>query len=348
MKLPDSKAFLLALIRQKTLILGTILLVSMFSMVSFKYVARRYKVQTTISIQTQYFQVPLIRDFLPETFDGGELRSQREGLLRRALDHKYLLELGKRHHLFGKLKDEEITSFELDDLSKRFEIVPAGPTSFLISFYSTTPEAGYNVIQDVLGHIRLSLSTERHTTLLRLHDAIEERLESLSFGGKTDSAMLAARPDLVKREIDRVEEQIRVLKATYSEKHPKVAELNKKLEALLKFIDKKPEQTNSKSRENSFSVAKVDPGSRELFLDLLKKYHYLEVAIYLDEQNQDTYLSVLQEPFVPKAPMWPKRSIFLIWGIVTGFLIGSVLALLRELLPVHRRKIAFFFNPTKA
>ena len=35
--------------------------------------------------------------------------------------------------------------------------------------------------------------------------------------------------------------------------------------------------------------------------DLLKKFHYLEVVMYLDEQNQDSYLTVLQEAFVPRA-----------------------------------------------
>jgi uncharacterized protein involved in exopolysaccharide biosynthesis len=82
-----------------------------------------------------------------------------------------------------------------------------------------------------------------------------------------------------------------------------------------------------------FSGAKVDEAARELFEDLLKKYHYLEVAIYLDSQSQDTYLTVLQEPFVPKAPIWPKRPIFLIWGVLAGFIIGAGLAAAAELIP---------------
>mgnify|MGYP000173201880 CR=1 FL=1 len=81
-----------------------------------------------------------------------------------------------------------------------------------------------------------------------------------------------------------------------------------------------------------FSGAKVDDSAKELFEDLLKKYHYLEVAIYLDAQSQDTYLTILQEPFVPKAAIWPKRPIFLIWGVLAGFLIGTFLALASEVI----------------
>lgn len=344
MNIPNSKTFVTAMLRQKMLILGTIVLFGVVAMASFKYVPKRFKVQTTLSIQTQYFQVPMIRDFLPETFDGGELRSQREGLLRRSLNHKYLLEMGKRHHLFSARNEDDIATYDLEELGKRFEIVPAGPTSFLISFYASNAEAGYSVIQDLIAHIRGTLASERHGTLLRLHDALEERLESLSFGTKADSSMMAARPDLVKKEISRTQEEIDMLKRTYSEKHPKIAELTKKLETLGKWVKNNPE-TDIKNHSMNFSAAKVDAGSKDLFGDLLKKYHYLEVAMYLDEQSQETFLSVLQEPFVPKSPIWPKRSIFLIWAVMTGFLVGAVLALLREIAPGKGRVLRNILTP---
>lgn len=334
---PSAKQFLEVLLRQKNLILGTIAIAVVGTMVAFKFVPKKYKVQTTISIQTQYFQVPLVRDFMPETFDGGELRSQREAILRRALDHKYLLDLGKRYQLFGKMSDDAIKTADLEDLSHRFEIVPAGPTSFLIGFFSPSPEAGYNVLVDIIGHIKQTLAQERRTTLLRLHDAIEEQLESLSAGGRqvvgdpTDRDM---RPELVKKEIDRLESELSALKTTYSPRHPKIAELSKRLETLQKWLVVNPEvEAARKVRSLNFSGSKVDPASKELFEEMLKKYHYLEVAIYLDEQSRDTYMSILQEPYVPRAPLWPKRPVFLIWAVVVGFFVGALLALMREIVP---------------
>lgn len=339
--MPTSKAFINALLRQKVLILGTIAIFVMVGMTSFKYVTKKYKVQTAISIQTQYFQVPMIRDFMPETFDGGELRSQREALLRRSLNHKFLRELGKKHKLFRQVNDEQISTADLDELSKRFEIIPAGSTSFMIGFFSSSAEGGYLVIKDVIARIRENMTQERRNTLLHLHDAIEERLQSLSFGKQVGSptAMLSARPDLIKKEVERLEEEVRVLKNSYSEKHPKIADLNKKIEGFNKWLAVHPEMSAiSKTRTANFSGDKVDEGSKELFKELLKKYHYLEVAIYLDEQNNETFLSILQEPYVPKSPMWPKRSIFLIWSVISGFLVGAIIAMLREVVPAKGRE----------
>jgi LPS O-antigen subunit length determinant protein (WzzB/FepE family) len=331
-----------AILRQKNLILGAIVISAVASMAGYKFVPKSYKVQAVIGVQTQYFQSPLVRDFVAETWDAGELRSQREALIRRALNHEFLLDLGKRHHLFGKLKDDEISSYDLDFLSKKFEVVPTGATSFLLGFFSKDPEEGYRIVQEAIAHIRSNMAEERHNTLLRLHDAIQDQLEVLSFGKQDGSTptIMASRPDLVKVEMERVKAQISVLRRSYSDRHPKVAELNRKLESLQKWL-KQPtlEMASTPARSGVFSGTKVDDSAKELFEDLLKKYHYLEVAIYLDAQSQDTYLTILQEPFVPKAPIWPKRPIFLIWGVLAGFLIGSIFALVSEV--IQARAVRF-------
>ena len=335
-----------ALLRQKNLIAGAVVISAVASMIGYKYVPKSYKVQAVIGVQTQYFQSPLVRDFVAETWDAGELRSQREALIRRALNHDFLLELGKRHRLFTPLKDDEITSYDLDLLSKRFEVVPTGATTFLLSFFNSDPQEGYKIVQETIAHIRANMAEERHNTLLRLHDAIQDQLEVLSFGKQEGSTptIMASRPDLVKVEMERVKAQISVMRRSYSDKHPKVEELKAKLASLNKWLTQPQlEMVSEPARAGVFSGARVDDSAKELFEDLLKKYHYLEVAIYLDAQSQDTYLTILQEPFVPKAPMWPKRPIFLIWGVLAGFLLGSLFALLSEVLQtrsVRFRKVA--------
>lgn len=328
----NPKEFLQTLLEQKFVILTSVAACAVISMVGFKFVPKRYKVQASITIQTQYFQNPLVRDFLPETFDGAELRSQREAIIRYALNHQYLLKIGKQYDLFEKKPDSEITSYDLEKLSKKFEVVQVGPTSFLLGYFSSNPEIGYKIVQDLIAHIRVTLANERRSLLTRLHDAIQDRLESLSFGqdGGVTSVM-AARPDLVKQEIERMEEEIRVLRNTYSDKHPAVTRLTKRIKDLGNWLKNHNEVPATSVRTPNFSGAKVDPASKELFGDLLKKFHYLEVVMYLDEQNKDSYLTLLYEPFVPKAPIWPKRPIFLIWGIATGFLIGTLIVLIGEL-----------------
>lgn len=332
----DAKLIIDRILKQKTLVFSSVAISCAISMLLFPHITKTYKVQATLAVQPQYFQTPFVRDFAPETNDG-ELRSQREGLVRRALNHEFLLEIGKRHHLFGDLRDDEITTYELDLLSQRFEIIPAGPSSFLFNFMSNDAHDGYAVIQETIAHLRNRLNEERRASLLRLHDALQDQLEVLSFGrpvdGNTPSTILASRPDLVRVEIERVKAQIAVIERTYSAKHPKVRELQKRLISLQGWLTQPTSETaNAPARAGVFSGANVDDAAKDLFQDLLRKYRYLEVAIYLDTQSQDTYLAVLQEPFVPKVPLWPKRPLVLIWGVLVGFLIGAGLAMVSEVL----------------
>ncbi|MBI3543313.1 MAG: hypothetical protein HY075_08595, partial [Deltaproteobacteria bacterium] len=276
----------------------------------------------------------------PETFDGQELRSQRESLIRKALNQDYARELGKKFNLFHLKKDEEPSTGDMADLISRFEVVPAGPSTYLIGFFSSNPYVGFDIMKDFIAHVKSVLAQERHAKLVRLHDAIQDRLEVLSFGkGGGASPMMAKRPDLIKKEIDRIKEEITVLKGTYSDRHPKVTALTKRLVEISKLLDPSNENVRERSNPGIFSGAKVDDSSKELFQDLLKKFHYLEVVMFLDEQSIDTFLTTLQEPYVPSAPMWPKRPIILIWSIISGFLVGALVALVLEIVARRRSTV---------
>src|SRR3954465_12871540 len=108
----NAKNVLDTILRQKNLIFGAVMISAIASMLGYKFGPKSYKIQAVIGVQTQYFQSPLVRDFVAAAWEGGWLRSQREALIRRALNHEFLLDLGKRHRLFGKIKDDEITSYD--------------------------------------------------------------------------------------------------------------------------------------------------------------------------------------------------------------------------------------------
>ena len=332
-----TKTFIRAAVQHRAILLGCFVGGIVLSMVSYRFVTKRYKIQCVVGISTHYFQNPMVRDFMPETFDAQEIRAQRDSIIRQALNHKFLAAIGNKYKLFGKKEPAQITSFDLDTLGRSFEVVPAGPTSFLIGLFSDDGDKGFQLMQDFLNHIRQTLNEERTSTLSRLHDAIRDRLEALSTGEHTVgmNPVLASRPDLVKAEISRAEEEMARLRESYSEKHPRVVQLNKRIDELNGYLRPAVNDKVSppaRTRAASFSGAKIDASSKDLFQDLLKKFHYLEVVIFLDQQSQESYLSILQEPFVPQSPMWPKRIIFLLWGAVGGFLVGAIGILFMEVL----------------
>ena len=332
-----SNDFLAALMRNKPMIIFSIFVCCAIAASSYKFLQKNYKVTATISLETSYFQVPLVSGFLPEVSDTQELRAQRDALIHRALNHDFLTELNNQYHLIKPAIAQAptiVSTYDLDLLSKRFEIIPSSPSSFVVSFIAHDPEQGYAVVQQFVNHLKTLMTDERRSHLLDLHDAIQDQLESLTFGsGGNESAnpILSVRPDLVEHRAEKIQAEIETLKSTYSEKHPKIAELKRQLDQLSRFMTPHSEAVAAPARTDTFSEVHVDPASKDLFDDLLRKYRYLEVVMYMDQENKNQYLNYLSEPYVPRTPIWPKLPLLLSWGAAAGFLLGSALSLLKEM-----------------
>src|SRR5438046_464031 len=76
---------------------GTAVSLAMFIAAAFR-LPKKYKAHFVLTIYSQYFQNPLIRDFVPETvnpFDPSEVKSQRESLIRQALTTEFLDSVGE-------------------------------------------------------------------------------------------------------------------------------------------------------------------------------------------------------------------------------------------------------------
>ena len=327
--------------QHKQKVLNAIGICCALSLLSYFVLPRNYKVSATISLQTQYFQLPLVSGFLTETVDPQELRSKREALLRLALNQQFLSHIASKYQL---VKDPT-SSYELEQLNKKFEIIPNSQSSFVINFNAKDANLAYQVLHEFITHLQDVMTQERHVLLLNLHDAIEEQLESISVGRSSENAssIYSIRPDLVQERMEKIQEEIETLKNSYSEKHPRITALKDELAQLAQWNRPVTENAPLNPKGDVFSGIKVDDASKELFDDLLKKYRYLEVVIYMDKQNKDHYLSYLNEPFIPNAPTWPKIPILLAWGVALGFLIGSIFVLIRE-----TPKFKTTFLPAKA
>jgi uncharacterized protein involved in exopolysaccharide biosynthesis len=364
--------FLKAVIKRKYILIAAMVVCAAISMLIFKYVPKKYKTSTVISIQNQYFQNSLVRDFIPEPSESSELRGARETLIRHALNHEFMREIGVKYNFIknsanmtptfkgveetANFEDEMSNSFELELLLQRFEIIGAGPGSFLIGFSANDPVVSYRVINDAINRIRQTMTAERHESLERLRMAIEDRIEALSFGKNAGLGPVAAsKPELLKSQVTALESELAALKLQYSDRHPKVIETEARLAEMKKWLAMSSSSMARESSDSSSSMmnnSKLGEGSsKELFQDLLKKFHYLEIVIALDDSNPNGYMTVVQEPTMPHSALWPKRSIFLIWGVSIGFLLGSLMIFFLELTeatPVWTKVREFFLTEQSA
>src|SRR6267378_2705822 len=65
------------------------------------YIPKKYKAYFVLTIYSKYFQSPLIGDFVPELSESGEIRSQRESLIRQVLSPAFLDSLGEKYGIYS-------------------------------------------------------------------------------------------------------------------------------------------------------------------------------------------------------------------------------------------------------
>lgn len=331
--LTDNPYFIL-LKNHKGKIIRTIVICVALALASYFVLPRKYKVSTSISLQSQYFQLPMVSGFMPENNDSAEMKAKREAIINLALNQQFLVQIARRYELIKDAKKILPNNAEMAQLRKRFEVIPTSASAFTVSFTGKDATQSYQVLQDFLAHLQIVMINERHTLLLNLHDAIQEQLEAMSIGkmGEGSHAILASRPDLVQRRMDRIKEEIDTLKNSFSERHPRIASLKEQLASLSAIAKPIVDETQNPNtpRGDIFAGVRVDENQKELFDDLMKKYRYLEVVLFMDRQNKDHYMSFLSEPFIPDSPVFPKLPLLFAWGLVGGFLIGAGRVILKE------------------
>src|ERR1035438_1947500 len=99
---------------------GTILCTALFVAAAFA-LPKKYKSHFSLSIYAKYFQNPLIRDFIPELSDPGEMKSQRESLIRQAFTPEFLDSIGEKYAIYHPALGRETLPAGLRNLVSRLK-----------------------------------------------------------------------------------------------------------------------------------------------------------------------------------------------------------------------------------
>lgn len=300
---------------RRVLLAGTLLSTAL-AFAAGQFLPKKYKSSFVLTVHSRYFENPLIRDFLAPVHDSTEMRSQREALIRQALDAEFLDELGRRHgltsaggaaappgalrRLVRRLKPGRgdaaaaRLSRERELLLRRIDVQRVNPDTFRISFVHSEPGVTFAAAQDVYLQVLRTLVASRRDILVHARDAIETRMRSLGGGSAPAPAAGAA----VQR-----------------------WRLSEPLE----------DWSTALARGAGAGWGQEQTAAEMgLYKDLLVKLNYLQVALDSDKAFQGAYIAVLEKPLYPAGPIWPKRGLFLVWGMAAGFIGAGLLCCLRE------------------
>lgn len=345
---------------RRLIVIGPLLTLGIF-MIAALWLPKKYKVPFVLTIYSRYFQSPLVADFIPGVYDSFEMRSQREGLIRQTLTPEFLDSLGEKYSIYPTFKERRLSllgncrsrlkaigkqwglyspgekppknSAAREDLLNHIEVVGVNNDTFQVSFISADPKVTFRVAQDIYAHVFKSLQEARANHLTKTRDAIRKHVEALTFNMMLPpDSQASLQPELVREELTNVRTQIRALSGRYTEEHPRVKDLGDKEQVLLGWLKKSSgNRPDFSSRPGNTLVSGMPTDvANEIYKDLTRKMNYLDVALKSDESRQSDYYATLKPPVYPISPLWPKKSIFALWGLAAGLLGTLFVCFIRE------------------
>ena len=69
-----------------------------------------------------------------------------------------------------------------------------------------------------------------------------------------------------------------------------------------------------------------------VYSDLLKKMNYLNIVLEMEDSSESAYVGILQAPVLPESPVFPKKGMFLFWGLLSGVMLSMLVLLSQEYL----------------
>jgi hypothetical protein len=348
---------------RRMIVTGTLISTGLFLLAAFT-LPKRYKASFVLSIHMRYFQNPLTRDFMPEIFDTTEMRAQREALIRQSLTPEFIDSLGTKYGIYGTRTEGPVQRF-LKYISKRYgvylttkelrtrsderkglleniQVLNLNSDSFQIGFQNSNPDVTYRVIQDIYAHVTQGLLDARRSNLSAIQEAMRKRLDALasklpslesrtpkSAGPKEETVTAeSASPQSAEEELADVRNQLRFMTVRFTDDHPMVRELRARERALLAVA--RTQRTTPANVDVPLAIRIPADAAEEIYRELTKKLNYLNISLDSDQIHSGEYFATLEAPLYPSSPLWPKKGLFLLWGLGAGLLITLFIAAIRE------------------
>jgi uncharacterized protein involved in exopolysaccharide biosynthesis len=289
---------------------------------------KKFKSTSVISIPTGYFISPLLREFIPQPSEPGEVSAQRLSLIRLALSDEFLDELGDKFNLYEFPKGTSKRLEERERLRKRIEYFPASATTVQFSVISYNPKLAHNLLEEILEHTLAIFVNERFQTLESSKLAIEKEVKSLSKALKSSKRNSVAAN--LTTELNSINQALTALRMRYTERHPEVAKLRDQAIAMQNEIFRAGDP-GGKDNDETISPNASPASVEALYNDLYRKLKYLNVVLDIKGSGEtSSVLSIIQKPTLPIYPFFPNPQISALFGIITAVVLSSLFVFLSE------------------
>lgn len=318
--------------RSIMLALTCMLLGTLLAFLATEYLPKKFKSKAVLSIQSSYFQHPLVSDVVSELQDPSEMSARRLSLLRLALNDQFLDKLGEAYQIYKHPSDSRARVMERELFLKQIEYFSISPSSFQVSLVAKNPQTALYAAQDVLAQMTFTLIQQRYSQLVQAQQAILKQAKILK-GALDDTSALPQRETL-QRELDKMQSNLSALQSRFTEGHPEVLKMKGATQALRTRI--KNLEIKSTTNEELYSDVFLSPSSRtttqDIFNDLLKKLSHLNIVLEMERDRANvSYLGIIEKPSLPMKAFSPDPIVFAAMGAAAGLALALIIIISREL-----------------
>ncbi len=293
---------------------------------------KSYQSKAVFLIKAQYFNIPQISDFIPFIYTA-EIRSQRNRLIRKAIDKEFISNLGEKYKLFSFPKETKGREVEETELIRALRVLQIDPSTFEVKIKHKDGKIAYSIISDCIDRVRETLIANRIGILNNYKGEIQGRLEEMRRGGDEDEKSVInidQKLKMMANNLKAKDTKLKMLKLKYSARHPLVLNLMSKIKQLkgqIKLIQEQQELREKKGDDSSsFETFDI------IYQELVHRLELINISLVLEKKGHSAYFDVIEKPFVPHKHIFPSKRKFLIMGLGASLLILILIILIREYL----------------
>jgi uncharacterized protein involved in exopolysaccharide biosynthesis len=302
-----------------------------------------YRAEGKILVESQEIPTELVRPTVTDTAN-----ERIQVIQQRILTRDNLLTLVNKYGMFARDRQwmsgtqlldlmRERSKFELVDINSNSARSGTSTIAFTVSFEYENPQVTSAVTNDFLTLILSEDArnrTNRAAETTRFLAGESQRLQAELVAteaqitdskarpnDKTSESMDPARLQVV--ELTKLKEELAQKRSTYSDAHPIVTALKKKIAAMQELVAATPSQAAAQ-----FDSGLVELGRRQLAIatslqDTNKKLEAARLGEKLERDQQSERLQVIEQPIVPQKPIKPNRSKLLALAFALAIATGA-------------------------
>ncbi len=306
-----------------------------------------YQAEGKILVETQDIPADLVRPTITDT------ANQRiQVIQQRIMTRDNLLEIVKKFALFPSQQRWMSSSQLLDLMRERTKLKLVDLTlptqqnnltiAFTLSFDYENAETAARVANEFLTLVLSEDARNRTTRAAETTKFLEQeskRLQGVLASLEAQVAVAALRPpdpskevpaqiNQQRTELTKLKMELVQKSSTYSDAHPEVKALKKRIAALEKVVSQEPEKPQAlpvaEKTDNGLEVLKQQLVSTEANLDEAnRKLSVARLGESLERNQQSERLQVIEQPVVPQKPIKPDRPKLLALAVVLALMVGA-------------------------